>query len=146
MADPFRVLVTGSRDWTDHDLVRDALVHARYEAGRPMVVVHGACPSGADAIAAWWCRRYRHLDITPEPHPADWRQYGKTAGFRRNAEMVTAGADLCLAFVLPCTKPGCSRPNPHDSHGTAHCVDLARRAGITVRRFPPASTTEETNR
>lgn len=137
MTETFRVLVTGSRDWTDHDLVRDALVQARWDAADlPMVVVHGACPSGADAIAAWWCRQFDHLDITQEPHPADWDQYGKRV---RNAEMVALGAELCLAFALTCTKAMCRKPKPHDSHGTTHCADLAKRSGITVRRFPLAA-------
>ncbi len=138
MADPFRVLVTGSRDWEDYDTVRAALAVAVYQQ-LPAIIVHGACPAGADAIASWWVRQMgRNLDLTEERHPADWRQHGKAAGYRRNAEMVALGARLCLAFTMPCTKPTCRKPKPHDSHGTAHCADLAKRAGITVRRFPPA--------
>ena len=73
--------------------------------------------------------------MTPEPHPADWDGFGKGAGFRRNAEMVALGADLCLTFVVPCSKRDCEKPEPHGSHGTAHCSDLAEKAGIPVRRF-----------
>jgi len=145
MADPYRVIVTGSRalsrDWADIDLVRAALDLARWDAGGPMVVVHGACPTGADAIASWWVRGHQRcgnpLELSEEPPPADWDRYGRAAGFRRNAEMVALGADLCLVFALPCSKPGCRKPRPHDSHGTAHCAGLARRAGITIRHYPP---------
>lgn len=142
----YRVLVTGSRDWRDHDVVRDALTHARYEAPQgPMVVVHGACPGGADAIAAWWAAslgRNPGLAITAEAHPADWATWGRTAGFRRNAEMVEAGANLCLAFVNACTIPACHRrPQPHGSHGATHCARLAEGLGIPTTWHTPWATT-----
>lgn len=122
MSEPFRVLVTGSRDWSDHDVVRDALAWARY-GHEAMVVVHGACPSGADAMASWWVRRYRFLSVSEERHPADWRRYGRAAGPLRNRAMVAAGADLCLAFIRD------------GSRGASHAAGLAEAAGIPVRRW-----------
>lgn len=49
----FRILVTGSRDWPDTAFVYQALAHAVREvpADRKVTVVHGACPTGADAMA-----------------------------------------------------------------------------------------------
>lgn len=133
---PTRILVTGSRTWDDHDLVRFALTVAVYQK-LPAVIVHGACPSGADAIASWWVRQvgrerprasrpgsqFRGLDITEERHPADWNRLGKRAGFVRNAEMVELGADICLAFI----KDG--------SRGATHTADLAEKAGIRTKRW-----------
>jgi hypothetical protein len=47
-----RLLITGSRDWTDRQVIRDALAEAWAEL-RPgeIVLVHGAA-RGADSIAA----------------------------------------------------------------------------------------------
>lgn len=129
-----RILITGSRDWEDHLTVHEALTETVYQRV-PDIIVHGACPSGADAIASWWVRQYEHIGLTEEPHPADWRTHGKAAGFRRNAEMVDAGADVCLAFIRPCTKRGCPDPKPHGSHGASYTADLAEKAGIPVVRF-----------
>lgn len=135
---PWRVLVTGSRDWADIDLVRFALTTAVFRH-LPAVIVHGACPSGADAVASWWVKQFaRNLDITEERHPADWAAHQKAAGFRRNAEMVSLGADICLAFINPCVKPGCAEPEPHGSHGASQTADLADKAGIPVHRYPLA--------
>lgn len=125
MSAPFRILVTGSRDWTDVDLLEGLLAMAVYQRV-PAVIVHGACPTGADAIAAHWARRCRHIGVTEEPHPALWRQHGRAAGPRRNAEMVGLGADLCLAFIR------------NGSRGASHCALLAERAGIPVRRYEAA--------
>lgn len=119
---PFRLLVTGSRDWDDTEALRFALI--RTWAPRhlePMVLVHGACPTGADAMAAEWAHDY---GVQAEEHPADWKGYGKQAGFIRNAEMAALGADLCLAFY----KQGAG------NKGTDHCATQAANAGIPVRR------------
>lgn len=131
---PPRILVTGSREWTDTRIIRDALEQAWYEllpAGEP-VLVHGDCPTGADRIARDIWRGRGHVD---EPHPAAWDTHGRSAGFRRNADMAKLGADLCLAFPTVCRRPGCDRPAGHYSHGTAMMIELARRAGIDVRVF-----------
>jgi hypothetical protein len=132
---PLRVLVTGSRDWADEQLVMDALYTAWTEHGSPTswVLVSGACPTGADAIAE---RIGKTGGATVERHPADWSQ-GRSAGFRRNAEMVDLGADICLAFISDCTSPRCDKPRPHPSHGATHTADLAELVGIPTHRYTP---------
>lgn len=147
MPDPFRLLVTGSRTWDNSIMVRselyaasDALLERPSASSTPIIVVHGACRSGADAIAAAWCLERANLlpgYFGQEPHPADWNQHGKRAGFIRNEHMVDLGADLVLAFVMPCTVAGCRNRKPHGTHGAEHCARLAERAGIEVRRFTP---------
>lgn len=115
-----RVLVTGSRAWTDAAVVRTALTEAWRAAGQPLVVVHGGCPTGADAIAAAWVAEHEFAGMAAEVHRADWARHGRAAGPIRNAAMVAAGADVCLAFPAG------------PSRGTRGCVELAKQAGITV--------------
>lgn len=122
MTNPYRVLVTGSRDWDDVEIIWQAMGQAVHDAGqdREIVVVHGACPRGADWHADRWARL---ADAQIERHPADWARHGKAAGFRRNAEMVNLGADVALAFIR------------NGSRGASHTAALAEQAGIPVRRF-----------
>ncbi len=120
-----RILVTGSRDWTDRNVVRTALVDAWIELGRPMnaVLVQGECHlGGADQIAA---EIWRGWGYPVEGHPAEMGPDGHVLGPKRNAHMVSLGADVCLAFPLP------------SSRGTKNCMRLAREAGIPVREFSP---------
>ena len=93
-AAPRRVLITGSRTWTDTGAIRDAL--AAVWGNGDAVLVTGACPRGADRLAeACWTRWGGQL----ERHPADWDRHGRGAGLRRNADMVAAGAHVCLTFI-----------------------------------------------
>lgn len=121
-----RVIVCGSRAWTDEAAVRTALTRAWREAGQPLVVVHGACPTGADRIASEWAREHQHAGIVEERHPADWKGLGRMAGPLRNRAMCAAGADLALAFPLG------------HSAGTRGCMRLAAQHGIPVHDFDPA--------
>lgn len=118
-----RVLVTGSRAWATpravHWALNRELADAR-RAGQAMTVAHGACPTGADAHAEEWARAN---GVTVHAHPPDWGRYGKAAGPLRNAEMVTAGADVCLAFIRG------------GSPGATHTAALAEAAGIPTRRY-----------
>lgn len=117
-----RLLVTGSRDWSDEKSVDTALEDAWRDLSvggkRLVTLVSGNCPTGADAIAE---RIWEAHGFPIERHPADWETHGKAAGPLRNRQMVDLGADLCLAFPLP------------SSRGTQNCMSLARAAGIPVR-------------
>jgi YspA, cpYpsA-related SLOG family len=135
--EPFRLLVTGSRDWTRTAAVWAELLKVwnGLPEGQPLIVVHGDA-RGADSHAKSWAAgmaRHGYL-ITEESHPADWDTHGKSAGFLRNEAMVGLGADLCLAFIMPCQAGGrCRTRRPHGSHGAAQCAEKAAAAGIPVR-------------
>lgn len=127
MSGTFRVLITGSRSWTDEQAIRDALASViSLQGPENVTVVHGAASRGADAIADRVATSWGG-GLTVERHPADWARFGRSAGFRRNADMVALGADLCLAFILD------------GSPGASHTADLAEKAGIPTRRYERTS-------
>lgn len=115
-----RLLVTGSRHWSNEPAARSALVDALSVLDVPatqVVLVHGAAP-GLDTIASDLASE---LGMQVESHPAQWETHGRAAGPIRNAEMVAAGADVCLAFPLG---------GPSGSRGTYNCLRQAHAAGI----------------
>jgi len=139
--------VTGSRDWGDRLAVYRALndICDEFDLNYPpdeygntmpdaakVTIVHGACPTGADAIADDWAIGNF---LVPERHPADWAKHGRAAGPIRNREMVGLGADISTAFIGDCSSPRCNVGGKHPSHGATGCADLAEAAGIPVRRF-----------
>jgi hypothetical protein len=137
-----RILVTGSQEWADGGSVHRVL-KALWTLAPGAVLVSGACPRGADALAeAVW----RSLGGEVERHRPVWRPGGvldPAAGMRRSEKMVQLGADLCVAFGMPCTRAACARRRPdrawpfHVTHGTGHCASYAEDHGIAVRRFTP---------
>jgi len=122
----FRVLVTGSRTWTDTAAVTRALDDLHALHGARLRVVHGACPHGADAIAHTWALNH---NVPVEAHPADWAT-GRAAGPARNAAMVATAPDACLAFIAD------------HSRGASGTADLAETAGIPTTRHE--TTRQET--
>lgn len=113
-----RVLVTGSRVWSDEESLRRAMADIEIEEGKPTTLIHGGA-GGLDAMAdkvggefGWYIESY----------PADWQEHGKFAGPIRNEDMVASGPDVCLAFPLVL-----------DSwSGTMQCMFTADRAGVPV--------------
>jgi YspA, cpYpsA-related SLOG family len=113
-----RVIVCGSRRWTDRKRIEDRLFDLVTDnPGEQITIVHGDAANGADKIAD---QEAMKAGLLIERHPADWSEYGKRAGFVRNAEMAQAGADLCIAFW------------DGRSSGTAHMMECAESAGIPV--------------
>ncbi|SAL02898.1 hypothetical protein AWB80_08465 [Caballeronia pedi] len=110
-----RLLVCGGRDFTDTLAVFGALdrAHAKREI---TLVIHGACPTGADNLAEKWAKS---REIPYLGHPAPWKLYDKAAGPMRNRAMLEEWKpEGVVAF------PGGS--------GTADMVRRARDAGVTV--------------
>lgn len=126
-----RILVTGSREFTERRWVWNTLVTTMEDSQATAVaVVHGGA-RGADSLASDFCSSRiveelmdeHGVSLVEEVHWADWDEYGKAAGFIRNQEMVDAGADICLAFL----QAGAA------NRGTRDCMARVRKAGIPVR-------------
>ncbi|MGO1548039.1 MAG: SLOG family protein [Microbacterium sp.] len=143
------IMVTGSRTWGDAEAVRTVFNRLRAawpltDAFRP-VLFSGHCPDGADAIAerVWAGAGFEILTF-----PAEWGRFGRSAGPRRNQDMVdalvafrAAGVRVvCVAFLEQCSKATCPQSGieqlsaegtpGHWSHGTVHARGAAIRAGI----------------
>jgi hypothetical protein len=92
-----RVIVTGSRGWTDRGRITDRL--ALLEPERCVIVVgydpENDRPKGVDRIAY---QEAQKLGLGVDPYPAYWNEKGKRAGFIRNEDMARSGAVLCIAF------------------------------------------------
>ena len=58
-------------------------------------IISGGCPQGGDRFAEIIAK---HLDIPIRIHYADWKKYGKSAGFQRNG-YIADDADVILAVV-----------------------------------------------
>lgn len=90
-----RVIIAGSRDYTDYTVISNTVttVANKFDLKITEIVSGGA--RGVDALGERYalehgfpCKRF----------PADWDQYGRSAGPRRNQEMAQYG-DALIAFT-----------------------------------------------
>lgn len=114
-----KILICGSRDWTDPHAIYVVLAGAKALADtleEPLVLVHGAA-KGADSLAADMAERLR---ITALPFPALWDKHGKAAGPIRNQQMLDEN-EIAVTYAFRLSGK---------SNGTDDMVRRSRGAGI----------------
>lgn len=95
MRKSFKILVTGGRDFNDHDLLDLALSALKDILGANVTLAHGAA-RGLDLMAAKWAR---DNDWQVLSYPAQWKLYRNAAGPIRNQKMLDEfDPDLVLSF------------------------------------------------
>lgn len=103
-----KLAIIGSRSFNLYDTLCDRVQYYFPPSDRLIIISGGA--SGADRLAAKYAKSFNIELIEFLP---DWQKYGKSAGFKRNKDIVNA-ADVILAFWDGISK------------GTKHSLDLAR--------------------
>ena len=111
-----RILVCGGRDYNNQSEVEYQLGGIHNET--PIKHVIAGAANGADTLAVRWAKD-EHIKVTE--FPANWKKYGKRAGYIRNKNMLEQGnPDMVVAF------PG--------GRGTEMMCRLADDAGVCVNR------------
>ncbi len=111
---PTKILICGGRDYINWKKLRGVMNLHVDIFGMPTEVIHGDA-SGADKMGGLWAE---NLGIPVRKFPAQWKRYGKSAGYVRNYEMAEEKPDFVYAF------PG--------GKGTAMMVKLAEQRGLQV--------------
>lgn len=113
--DIMRVIIAGSRTLTDIRVVEWLMCALGANPQCPPEIVSGTA-RGVDQLGEQWAQA-NGAKVTR--FPADWDRYGKSAGYKRNAQM--AGyADKLVAIW------------DGESRGTKHMIDLMTQAGKPV--------------
>ena len=114
-----KVAVVGSRDFDDFDYLSAILDCTRNLPGIDLIISGGA--RGADRLAEQYAKQHT---IPIKIFYAEWDKYGKSAGYRRNIDIINE-AEMVIAFW------------DGKSKGTKHSIDLAKKQGklISVYTF-----------
>jgi hypothetical protein len=91
----FRVVVMGSPDAHDRQLVTEWLDRARAKYGDRLWLYTGDRAAGVDGTVADWARKNR---VAIRQFGLDFNRHGNNAGFTRNKVMVAQNPDAVLAF------------------------------------------------
>lgn len=114
----FRVIIAGTRDFSDYELLRTTCNNLLSEKQQThTVVVISGTARGADRLGERYARE-RGFQI--RRFPADWLNDEKKAGPIRNAKMAD-NADALIAFW------------DGQSRGTKNMIETAKRKGLVIR-------------
>lgn len=121
-----KLAIVGSRTFSDYDLLVETLKsHYLTESGWRFTEIVSGAARGADSLAAEFAR-VNGIKLT-EFLP-DWDKFGKSAGFKRNVQIVDYANEL-LAFQVD------------NSKGTGHSIELAKKQGKPVKVIEVAHET-----
>jgi hypothetical protein len=110
-----RICVAGSRSINDYGLFKEEFLRflENYQ-GYDIVIVTGRAKDGPDDMAYHLARW--DLGIPYEEYPADWKQFGNSAGMHRNVKMSEV---LDSLFVMW----------DGESKGTKHMLKITNKLG-----------------
>ncbi len=112
-----KVIIAGGRKFDDYDLLCKVCDHAlSLQLHSDIEIVSGAA-DGADLLGEKYASDKNYALMR---FPADWKKYGKSAGYRRNDEMAKY-ADALIAFW------------DGKSKGTKNMIDKAKLNGLKVK-------------
>lgn len=103
-----KLAIVGSRNINDYQILEAAI--KEYNLIPTSIVSGGA--DGVDTLAFRYAKQNNIPIVVFKP---DWRKYGKSAGFKRNIQIVES-SDVVLAIW------------DGKSKGTKHSIDLANKA------------------
>ena len=114
-----KVIVAGSRTFNDFAYLEKHLM-AYFKANalhRKDVEIISGTAKGADSLGEQFANKYG-LKLTK--FPADWNQYGKSAGYIRNEEMAKYAKKDGILFAFW----------DNSSKGTKHMISIASKYSI----------------
>lgn len=116
--DTYKVIIAGTRAFEDYDLLcRKCDEILQKKALKHSVVIVSGTARGADRLGE---RYAADRGYAVEKYPANWKAFGKAAGYIRNGDMADA-SDMLIAFW------------DGKSRGTGHMIDLAWKKGLSVQ-------------
>ena len=114
-----KLIIAGSRTFDDALLMKmkiDTFLNQVNRGFLPDEIISGQA-RGADTLGEEWAKL---RGITVLHYPANWDEFGKSAGYRRNEAMAQKATHL-IAF------------HDGESRGTQHMIDIAERERLKVK-------------
>ncbi len=113
-----KTIIAGSRTITSYDVIQKAIEASGIEITE---VVSGRA-RGVDTLGEDWART-NNIPVTQFPvTPAEWKRYGKRAGYLRNRKMGEYAEALIAIW-------------DGKSRGTGHMIDIADELGLVRKAF-----------
>lgn len=126
--DNFKVIIAGSRGFSNYKLLREQCnKFLREKRKTSNIIVVSGHARGADTLGEKYAQ---DEEFALEIYPAQWKKFGKRAGYRRNEQMAEV-ADALIAFW------------DGSSKGTKHMIDIMNEKNLLVRVVEYETTDKE---
>ena len=122
-----RIIVAGGRDFNDFELLElnlnrliDYLLKEAVISKNTEIEIVCGKAKGADALGEEFAKKY---GLNIKYFPADWNRFGKSAGYKRNADMASYAKEedgILVAFW------------DGKSKGTKHMIDTSKNIELKV--------------
>jgi hypothetical protein len=112
-----KLAVIGSRNFNDYELLKRSI----NESFEDVTTIVSGGARGADSLGE---RYAKENGISTEIYLPNWDRYGKSAGYRRNVDIIN-NSDSVIAFW------------DGQSKGTKHSIDISNKAGkkVTIIKY-----------
>ena len=117
-----KVIIAGSRDFNDFDLLDVKVTEILRDRDEQEIEIISGTARGADTLGEQYALKYGYKLVR---YPADWNNYGRRAGYLRNANMARYAIMDSSLGILIAFWDGISR-------GTKSMIDLATQYGLEV--------------
>ena len=104
-----KLAIVGSRTFNNYEMLVE-FIQKNYNIDDITHIVSGGA-KGADSLGEQFAEEFDKEKII---FPANWKKYGKSAGFKRNADIIE-NCDECICFWNGF------------SHGTKHDIELCEK-------------------
>jgi len=115
-----QVIVAGGRDFTsekNYEMMKSWLLYFFKDLFPHHIEIVSGMAAGADSLAIRFAKEF---GLPVREFPADWKRYGKSAGYKRNVQMAIY-ADACVCFW------------DKRSKGTKHMINIAKEHDLKLR-------------
>jgi hypothetical protein len=114
------IAIVGSRNFNNYDYMKSSfLEQVGSDLNNTEIIIVSGGAKGADALAE---KIAKDFSLETMIFPAEWKKFGKSAGFIRNTTIVE-NADMILAFPIG------------ESRGTWDTIRKGQAKGIPVHIF-----------
>ncbi len=119
-----RIIIAGSRSFNNYPYLEYVVdcYFSKFISDKNDVEIISGTAKGADRLGELYAEKH---GIRVIRCPANWNQYGRAAGYRRNEEMAILSQSGAYNGVLLAFWDGQSR-------GTKHMIDLAEKYKVKV--------------
>jgi uncharacterized phage-like protein YoqJ len=114
-----KVVVSGSRKWPKSQI--SLIVDKLSDLPESSIIIQG----GAAGVDKWAAKIAKELGLEVIEMQANWREYGRYAGLKRNLDMLAENPDLVMCFW------------DGESRGTQHMIENALIKGFKVDIYLP---------